>query len=74
MPFGLGVVSIVHVLPFQASASVKLVRELLREYPTAVHAVTEVHDTPEREPLSDPVGLGVGSIAHVCPFQTSADV
>jgi hypothetical protein len=39
-----------------------------------VHAVAEAHDTPEREPLSDPVGLGVGSIAHVCPFQTSADV
>jgi hypothetical protein len=65
-PVGLGVASIAHVFPFQASASVPP-----GPAPTAVHAVADVHDTPLRSP---PVGLGVASIAHDFPFQASANV
>jgi hypothetical protein len=39
-----------------------------------VQAVAEVHDTPERELCLDPVGFGVGWIAHVVPFQVSTSV
>jgi hypothetical protein len=65
-PVGLGVGSIAHVFPFQASASVPP-----RPPPTAVHAVAEVHDTEERDA---PFGVAVGSIVHVFPFQASASV
>ena len=41
-----------------------------------MHAVTFVHDTPERVLLVAPLGLGVDWIAQVLPFQraTSAPV
>jgi hypothetical protein len=41
-PSGLARVSIVHVVPFQASANGP------SPLPTAVHAVAEVHDTADR--------------------------
>jgi len=66
-PVGLGVGSITHVAPFQASASVPAMSA-----PTAVHSVADVHDTADRE--LPPVGLDVGSITHFFPFQASASV
>jgi hypothetical protein len=65
--------SIVHVVPFQASASVAQESALKVVTPTAVHAVAEVHDTPVNS-LPSGQSLGVGSIAHVVPFQASASV
>jgi hypothetical protein len=60
------------VVPFQASARVP--SELVTELPTAVQAVGEMHDTPERELDVAPVGLGVDWIDQVVPFQASARV
>jgi hypothetical protein len=72
----LGLVSIAHLFPSQASTKVRLALavSLLLYVPTAVHALAELHDTAERELSRDPFGLGVGSIVHVLPFQTSARV
>jgi len=78
---GLGVLSIVHVVPFQLSANVAClpapiaVVMVLLCAPTAVHDVGEGHDTPASE-ISDnaPAGLGVGWIDQVLPFQRSANV
>jgi hypothetical protein len=51
-----------HVTPFQCSASAP---ELV--FPTAVHAVADVHETAERAPPA-----GVRWTAHLLPFQRSA--
>jgi hypothetical protein len=61
--------STAHLLPFQASANVRVVLALLRYSPTAVHAVADVQDTPSREPS----GFAKVSMAHVVPFQASAN-
>jgi hypothetical protein len=66
---GLGVAWTAHLVPSQISAKVTKV-PLLPKYPTAVHAVFEVHDTQNR---TLPRRLGVGWIAHAVPFQTSAN-
>jgi hypothetical protein len=60
-PVGLGVGSIAHDFPFQAST---------KGPATATHQVAEVHDAA----LKPPVGLGVCSIAHDFPFQASTSV
>src|ERR1700730_2292988 len=73
-PAGLGVGWIFQLLPFQRSASVTRVPEPLPESPTAVQAVAAVHDTPIRKLPVAPVGLGVGWIAQLLPFQRSASV
>jgi hypothetical protein len=41
-------------------------------YPTAVHAVAEVHDTPCREPLVPPLGSGGCIALQLKPSQRSA--
>jgi hypothetical protein len=66
-PLGLGVVWIVQVVPSQLSAKL-----LPAATPTAVHAVAEVHDTPDRALIE--LGFGVRWIVHVVPFQLSATV
>jgi hypothetical protein len=75
---GLGVVSIVHAVPSQASANVAAVVMLPggpNDHPTAVHAVFEVHDTADKAVLGgSPVGLGVFWTAHAVPSQASAKV
>jgi hypothetical protein len=63
----LGVVSIVHVLPSQLSASV---RPLVS--PTAVHADADVHDTPCRWHCVVPLAVGVVWIVQVLPSHRSA--
>jgi hypothetical protein len=64
---GVEVVWIVHVLPFQNSASVAPMPLL----PTAVQAVADVHETPFRLP---PLGLGVVWVVQVLPSQRSTNV
>ncbi len=44
------------------------------ELPTAVHAVVDTQDTPERVPFAGPGGLVVGWIAQLVPFHPSASV
>jgi hypothetical protein len=70
-PAGLGVVWIDHLLPSQRSASVTVVVPL-EEWPTAVQALADVHDTPDRTVFDAPAGLGVVWIDHLLPFQPSA--
>jgi hypothetical protein len=65
-PWGLGVVWIDQLVPFHCSASVPVL-----ELPTAVHAVLDVHDTPES---GAPDGLGVVWIDQLVPFHCSASV
>jgi hypothetical protein len=62
-----------HVVPFQRSMSGSvLVLEL--ELPIAVHCVGLVHDTSKRLALFEPLGLGVGTVDHIVPFQRRAKV
>ena len=68
---GLGVGSIAHVTPFQLSAKLINGPGWGSETPTAVHARGLAHDTLFKFVVV-PVGLGVGSIAQVEPFQPSA--
>jgi hypothetical protein len=63
---------IVHLLPLQRSASVKLLLALPEKYPTAVHALPDVHDTPLRAGTTWPGGLGIGWVDQVLPLQRSA--
>jgi hypothetical protein len=44
------------------------------EYPTAVHALAEAHDTANSVVVDAPVGFGVGWIVHAWPSHTSANV
>src|SRR5262249_56113163 len=69
---GLGVGWIDHNVPFHASASVRTLSRPPKtpEYPTAVQAVADVHDT-EAKTLTAP-RVGVGWIDHGAPFHTSA--
>jgi hypothetical protein len=66
---GLGVDSILQVVPSHRSASVPW-----SENPTAMQAVDDVHDTPEMELNCAPEGFGVDCTVHVVPFHRSASV
>jgi hypothetical protein len=66
---GLGVDWMVHAVPFHRSASVPRL-----ESPTAMHAVADVHDTPEKPLDCAPAGSGVDCTAQEVPFQRSASV
>jgi hypothetical protein len=74
-PGGFGVRWIVQLLPFQRSANVKTGVNVfvVPHDPTAVHALADVHDTPDR-PLSNARGLGVGWIVQLLPCHSSANV
>jgi hypothetical protein len=81
---GVGVASIVHVLPFQRSANVAFLSAkfpgvlglALSRAPTAVQAVGEAHDTPASSTSGNAPagGVGVGWIVQTVPFQRSANV
>lgn len=71
-PAGAGVVWIFQLVPFQRSANA-VSRPLLLKCPVAVQAVPEAHDTPERMLSPIAVGLGVGWVVHLEPFQRSAN-
>ena len=66
---GLGVDWMLHAAPSHRSASVPRL-----EPPTAVHAVEDVHDTPEKPLPCAPAGFGVGCTAQEVPFHRSASV
>jgi hypothetical protein len=61
-------------VPSQRSASVTGVPVLSVLFPTAVHAVAEMHDTPDSLLACAPLGLGVVWIVQLVPFQRSASV
>ena len=56
------------------SASGRPAARLVLKIPTAVHADVAVHDTPVGLLLIAPVGLGVGWMVQLMPFQPSASV
>src|SRR6202035_2490116 len=72
--FGLGVVWIDQLVPFQPSATVAALAASEPEDPTAVHALAELHDTPFITLNCAPFGLGVDWIDQLVPFQRSANV
>jgi hypothetical protein len=63
-PEGFGTVWVFQVLPFHRSAS-----PLFPAYPTAVHALADVQDTPRRCP---PLVAGTDWSAQALPFHRSA--
>ena len=74
VPVGFGVAWMAQVLPSQCSASV-FVRLPVPVYcPVAAQLVAEVQETAASWSADDPSLLGVGWIAHVLPFQDSANV
>src|SRR6516165_1634993 len=71
-PAGFGVAWMVHVVPFQRSASVADTPEAaLTKTPAAVQASGALHDTPCRTLLA-PAGAGTRLRRHVEPFHASA--
>jgi hypothetical protein len=74
-PAGLGVDCSFQVVPFHLSANVTSALEVwLKDAPTAIHAVAEVHDTPASFVTIAPAGLGVACTVQAAPFHTSASV
>jgi hypothetical protein len=74
-PAGLGVDCSFQVVPFHLSAKVTSESEaLLKEEPTAIHAVAELHDTPASFVTIAPAGSGVACTVQAVPFHTSASV
>src|SRR5271156_1881186 len=71
-PDWFGVVPRVHVVPFQASASVASPVAGM-EYPTAEHEVILKQSTPCRR-LSPVPALGLGTSDHEAPFHCSTNV
>ena len=67
-PEGLGVAWMAHLVPSHRSARVLPVPE----FPTAVQAELDAHDTPFREPPL--AGLGVAWMRHLAPLRRSARV
>ena len=66
---GLGVDWMLQAVPFHRSARVPRF-----ENPTAMHAVEDVQDTPERELDCAPDGFGVDCTAQEVPFHRSASI
>jgi hypothetical protein len=73
-PVGLGVGWMTQLVPFQRSASVNSVGEASPYHPAAVQAVADEQDTAVSWLSFAPVGLGVGWMTQVVPFQRSASV
>ena len=73
LPAGTAACCVLHVVPFQRSASGTVLVPLKNE-PTAVQAFGAVHDTPCRAGSEPPGGMGVFWMVQVVPFQASAQV
>ena len=71
-PAGLGVAWMDQAVPFQCSASVPWRPPLPEEYPVAVHALAEVHETALKMLPEAPAGCGVAWIDQLVPSQRSA--
>ena len=71
----LGLGTIAQLTPFQRSTNVfATVKSLSPAYPTAVQLVVVGHDTRLRKLVGSAVGLGLGTIAQLTPFQRSTNV
>ena len=70
---GSGAATIVHVLPFHCSISARYpaLESEVDDDPTARQLVVLVHHTPVSMLIAWPPGFGVGTFAHVLPFQRS---
>src|SRR6202035_185214 len=71
-PLGTRVCWIAQLVPFQRSANIVAVPLEVKDSPTAIHELAEVHDTPLRMPKKAPLGLGVAWTVQLLPFQRSA--
>jgi hypothetical protein len=71
-PFGLGLVTIDQLVPFQCSTNV-LVVEPVVELPTAKQLVVLRHATPLKL-AAESLGLGLATIDQLVPFQCSTNV
>jgi hypothetical protein len=72
-PAGLGVDCSFQTVPFHLSANVTSEEEaLLKDDPTAIHAVAELHETPASFVTIAPAGSGVACTVQAVPFHTSA--
>ena len=71
-PAGLGVAWMDQAVPFQCSASVPWRPPLPEEYPVAVHALAEVHETALKMLPEASAGCGVAWIDQLVPSQRSA--
>ena len=74
MVTGLGTGWIVHVVPFQPSASILVLDALSTKSPTAVHDVALGQDTPFSSLTRAPDGFGVVWIVQLVPFHLSASI
>jgi hypothetical protein len=72
-PIRFGLRWIDHAEPFHRSASVNVLPPRSK-YPTPVHVLADVQDTPFKPVLVAPIGFGVGWIDHRRPFQRSTSV
>src|SRR6266571_8656933 len=73
-PFQSAVPRIVHLWPFQLSASGRTTWPPVKDSPTATQRPALAHETPAKLLETAPAGSGVLSRRHRVPFQTSATV
>lgn len=71
-PAGVGLLSMVQLVPLHRSARGCGEPVPTENWPTAVQAVAEVHDTPLSELVLAPDGTGVLSLVQVVPVSRSA--
>ena len=71
-PLGTRVCWIAQLVPFQRSANIVAVPLEVKDSPTAIHELAEVHDTPSSWLLCAPLGRGAASSTQLVPFQRSA--
>jgi hypothetical protein len=74
VPSGFDVRWMLHLVPFQRSASVKRCPEASKYQPTAVQAADALQSALFRTENCAPGGFGVWTIRHLDPFQRSASV
>ena len=74
LPEGAGTFCADQLVPFQRSASGTALLDALTKSPTAVHAFAAVHETPPRNPLRPPLGIGVFLMVQDVPSHCSAQV
>ena len=75
VPGGAGVLWAVQLVPSNRSARVWVVDPpLVPDPPIAVHAFGAVHETPYNSATVAPDGVGLGAIAQLEPFHSSASV
>ena len=70
-PAWLGLVTGDQLVPFQLSTREAITDEVLAKEPTAKQLVVVGHDTPLKVLSAPPAGLGLATIDHVVPFQSS---